>query len=91
MASSRTVPRRQLVSRLLPGHAGFGLGDTREEYWPVHGLASHTEVIDMFADALCVDEFFLSGNSMGCMNTVQYLCAYPLPRDPVRPYRRGDR
>lgn len=60
-----------------PDMPGFGLADTREEYWPVHGLASHTEFIDMFADALCLDRFFLSGNSMGCMNTVQYLCAYP--------------
>ncbi|MBA8961925.1 pimeloyl-ACP methyl ester carboxylesterase [Rhodococcus percolatus] len=59
-----------------PDMPGFGLSDTREEYWP-DGMESFVDFIDQFATALCLDEFHLAGNSMGCMNTVNYTVAHP--------------
>jgi pimeloyl-ACP methyl ester carboxylesterase len=35
------------------------------------------EFVKDFADALCIDKFHLSGNSMGCNNTVQFTQAFP--------------
>lgn len=59
-----------------PDMPAFGLSDTREEYWP-KGMESFVDFIDMFAEALCLDTFHLAGNSMGCMNTVNYTVAHP--------------
>lgn len=59
-----------------PDMPGFGLSDDREEYWP-EGLHSHVDFIHEFTTALCLDEFHLAGNSMGCMNTVNYVVAHP--------------
>ena len=59
-----------------PDMPGFGLSDTREEYWP-QGMESFVDFIDRFAEALCLDRFHLAGNSMGCMNTVNYIVAHP--------------
>ena len=60
-----------------PDQPGFGLSDARQEYWPVNGPYTHTEFLERFAEALCLDKFFLSGNSMGCMNTAHYVVRYP--------------
>jgi 2-hydroxy-6-oxonona-2,4-dienedioate hydrolase len=60
-----------------PDEPGYGWADTREEYWPTLGRLSHTQFIDDFANALCLDRFHLSGNSMGCGNTVQYVKEHP--------------
>ena len=60
-----------------PDMPGFGLSDTREEYWPRRGTLDHIDFIERFADALCLDEFHLSGNSMGCINAVHYMIRYP--------------
>ncbi len=59
-----------------PDMPAFGLSDPREEYWP-QGMESFVDFIDLFANALCLDSFHLAGNSMGCMNTVNYLVAHP--------------
>src|SRR5690625_2869717 len=59
-----------------PDMPGFGLSDTREEHWP-KGMESFVDFIGLFVDALCLDTFHLAGNSMGCMNTVNYLVNYP--------------
>lgn len=59
-----------------PDMPAFGLSDTREEFWP-KGMESFVDFIDMFVNALCLDTFHLGGNSMGCMNTVNYLLAHP--------------
>jgi pimeloyl-ACP methyl ester carboxylesterase len=56
---------------------GFGWADTREEYQPKLGYIDHVRFINDFADALCLDKFHVSGNSMGCINTVNYVTAYP--------------
>lgn len=60
-----------------PDMPGFGLSDTREEYWPKNGVLDHVDFIERFADALCLDEFHLSGNSMGCINASHYVVRYP--------------
>ena len=60
-----------------PDMPGFGLADTREEFRPVDGVLSHMAFIGEFVDALCLDHFHLSGNSMGCANTINYMLAHP--------------
>jgi pimeloyl-ACP methyl ester carboxylesterase len=60
-----------------PDQPGFGLSDPRREHWPVNGIYSHVEFLHEFANALCLDEFFLAGNSMGCIVTTHYLTAHP--------------
>ncbi|BBX65194.1 2-hydroxy-6-ketonona-2,4-dienedioic acid hydrolase [Mycobacterium saskatchewanense] len=60
-----------------PDQPGFGLSDPRPEYWPIHGPYSHANFLERFVEALCLDEFFLSGNSMGCINTAHYLVRFP--------------
>lgn len=59
-----------------PDMPGFGLSDTAPEYQPVT-MASHTDFIHEFVTALCLDKFHISGNSMGCINTVNYIVAHP--------------
>ena len=59
------------------GLAGFGLSDTREEYWPHLGVFSHVQFVNDFADAMCIDKFHLSGNSMGATNTAHYVVEHP--------------
>lgn len=59
-----------------PDMPGFGLADTREEYWP-RDPRDHVEFIHQFTSALCLDEFHLAGNSMGCMNSAFYVVAHP--------------
>jgi pimeloyl-ACP methyl ester carboxylesterase len=60
-----------------PDQPGFGLSDPRPEHWPVHGIYSHVEFLHQFVDALCLDEFYLAGNSMGCIVTTHYTVAHP--------------
>ena len=60
-----------------PDMPGFGHADTREEYWPKLGTLSHVQFIKDFMDALCIDKAHISGNSMGCINSVQFAQAYP--------------
>ncbi|MFG2039835.1 alpha/beta fold hydrolase [Dactylosporangium sp. NPDC048998] len=60
-----------------PDQPGFGLSDNRRQYWPVNGPYTHVDFINRFADALCLDEFHISGNSMGCINTSHYVVRYP--------------
>ncbi len=59
-----------------PDMPAFGLSDDREEFWP-EGVHSYVDFIHEFTTALCLDEFHLSGNSMGCMNTTNYVVAHP--------------
>jgi pimeloyl-ACP methyl ester carboxylesterase len=60
-----------------PDQPAFGLSDPRQEYWPVHGPYSHVNFLERFVEALCLDEFYLAGNSMGCINTSHYVVRYP--------------
>lgn len=59
-----------------PDQPAFGLSDTREEHWP-RDISSFVDFVHDFTTALAIDEFHLAGNSMGCMNTVNYLLAHP--------------
>ena len=60
-----------------PDQPGFGLSDTAPEYHPKNGVLDHVRFIDDFATALCLDDFILAGNSMGCINTAHYVVAHP--------------
>lgn len=59
-----------------PDTPGFGLADRRPEYAP-KDIKSYVKFLDMFADALCLDQFHLGGNSRGANITVQYAQAFP--------------
>jgi pimeloyl-ACP methyl ester carboxylesterase len=59
-----------------PDQPGFGLSDTRAEYIR-KSAKDHVDFIKMFADALCLDKFHLSGNSMGCSNACNFVMAHP--------------
>lgn len=48
-----------------PDRPGFGLSDTRPQYWPVRGPLSWMQFVVDFADALAIDQFYLGGNSQG--------------------------
>ena len=60
-----------------PDRPGFGLSDTRQEYWPVRGFASWAQFVKDFVDALCLDQFFLSGNSNGAQTAVYFAVNNP--------------
>jgi pimeloyl-ACP methyl ester carboxylesterase len=60
-----------------PDQPGFGLADTREEFWPRLNTLSHSDFVHEFANALGLDKFFLAGNSMGADNTIQYVMDHP--------------
>ena len=60
-----------------PDQPGFGLSDPRREHRPVHGIYTHVEFLHEFVDALCLDQFHLAGNSMGCIDTTHYMSPTP--------------
>jgi 2-hydroxy-6-oxonona-2,4-dienedioate hydrolase len=59
-----------------PDMPAFGLSDPAPQYRP-RGLYDHVDFVQEFVTALCLDRFYLAGNSMGCMNTVAYTTAHP--------------
>jgi pimeloyl-ACP methyl ester carboxylesterase len=59
-----------------PDQPGFGWSDTSPEYIRKNAK-DHVDFIKMFADALCLDKFYLSGNSMGCSNSCNFVMAHP--------------
>src|SRR5262249_10550498 len=60
-----------------PDQPSYGWADTDPQFWPLEGIKSYTDFINCFADALCLDKFHISGNSMGCQHTFAYVCAHP--------------
>jgi 2-hydroxy-6-oxonona-2,4-dienedioate hydrolase len=60
-----------------PDRPGFGLADTRPEYWPTRGFVSWSQFVKDFADALCLERFFLSGNSHGAQTAVYFAVNNP--------------
>jgi 2-hydroxy-6-oxonona-2,4-dienedioate hydrolase len=60
-----------------PDEPAYGWADTRPQYFAHYGRLSHIQFIDDFATALGLDSFHISGNSMGCGNTVQYVTNHP--------------
>ena len=59
-----------------PDMPGYGLSDPSPEHRP-RGLDSQVDFIHEFVTALCLDKFHIAGNSMGCMNSVNYITAHP--------------
>src|SRR6478672_6222349 len=60
-----------------PDRPGFGQADTNDEYLPRLGWKSMVEFVEQFADALCLDKFFIGGNSQGAQNAVYYMLYNP--------------
>ncbi len=60
-----------------PDRPGYGLSDTREEFWPKQGFKSHVEFLKEFADTLCLDRFHIGGNSQGMQNAAYFMVNYP--------------
>lgn len=60
-----------------PDRPGFGLSDTRPEFWATRGFVSWANFVKEFADALCLDRFFLSGNSNGAQTAVYFAINNP--------------
>ncbi len=62
-----------------PDQPAYGWSDTGPigQDYARQGSIGHVKFVDDFADALCLDQFFLGGNSMGMGNTVQYTMAHP--------------
>jgi len=60
-----------------PDRPGFGLADTRPEHWATRGFVSWANFVKEFADALCLDRFFLSGNSNGAQTAVYFAINNP--------------
>jgi 2-hydroxy-6-oxonona-2,4-dienedioate hydrolase len=59
-----------------PDMPSFGLTADDETFYEP-GPVGHLDFIHDFTTALCVDRFHLAGNSMGCINTVNYVVAHP--------------
>ena len=60
-----------------PDQPGFGLSDNSRPEYIEHGPKAQVDFLKMFADALCVDKFHLSGNSFGCTNSCNFLISHP--------------
>ncbi|MEU6645513.1 alpha/beta hydrolase [Saccharomonospora sp. NPDC046836] len=59
-----------------PDLPGFGLTTGPiEEYEP--GFSGIVDYLHDFASALCLDRFFIGGNSMGCSASLMYMVAHP--------------
>ncbi|WP_033294693.1 alpha/beta fold hydrolase [Amycolatopsis jejuensis] len=59
-----------------PDFPGFGLTEQYEHAYPPD-LSGHLDFLHEFVTALCLDEFHISGNSMGSQNAVNYITAHP--------------
>lgn len=57
-----------------PDRPGFGLTEVPDDYFEKN---TDVEFIHDFVNALCIDRFHLSGNSMGAAATAQYALAHP--------------
>ena len=60
-----------------PDRPGFGLSDVSKPEYLEQGPKAQVDFVTMFADALCIDKFHLSGNSAGCMIAANYVVHNP--------------
>ena len=60
-----------------PDRPGFGLSDTSRPEFLDQGPHAQVEFVKMFADALCLEQFHLSGNSGGCAISTNFVVTYP--------------
>ncbi|MGD9715288.1 MAG: alpha/beta fold hydrolase [Thermomicrobiales bacterium] len=59
-----------------PDRPGYGFADSRPEHRSKSWL-DQVKFVDMFADALGIDKFHISGNSMGSQTAIYYMCSHP--------------
>jgi 2-hydroxy-6-oxonona-2,4-dienedioate hydrolase len=59
-----------------PDMPAFGLSDPAPEQRP-RDLGAHVDFIHEFVNAICLDRFHIAGNSMGCINSINYTVAHP--------------
>lgn len=60
-----------------PDRPSFGQSDTSNVAYLDSGPKAQVEFVRMFADALCIDQFHLSGNSAGCTVSADFVVTYP--------------
>ena len=60
-----------------PDQPGFGWADTSSSEYLRRNQKDHVDFIKMFADALCLEKFYIGGNSMGCATSVNVTMAHP--------------
>lgn len=60
-----------------PDRPGFGLADKSKPEYLNAGRKANVEFLKNFADALCLDEFHLSGNSAGCIVSADFVITHP--------------
>ncbi len=60
-----------------PDRPGFGLADTSKREYLEWNNKAQIDFIRMFADALGIEQFHISGNSMGCVHAYQFLLNHP--------------
>ncbi|MDP9094589.1 MAG: alpha/beta fold hydrolase [Actinomycetota bacterium] len=59
-----------------PDMPAFGLTEDPETFY-ARGFSGHVNFLHDFTIALGLDQFHLAGNSMGCINTVNYVLSHP--------------
>ncbi len=60
-----------------PDFSGYGLADTRPEHFNHLGPIGQTLFLKEFVDAIELEQFHITGNSMGCSNTWRFAISYP--------------
>jgi 2-hydroxy-6-oxonona-2,4-dienedioate hydrolase len=60
-----------------PDQPGFGWSDTSKVEYLARAPLDQVRFIREFADAMCLDKFFISGNSFGCSNACSFLITNP--------------
>ena len=59
-----------------PDMPAFGLTEDPDDVY-AFGEGGHADFVHDFVNAVCLDKFHISGNSMGCSNAVNYVTAHP--------------
>ena len=59
-----------------PDMPAFGLTEDPYDAY-AFGEGGHADFVHDFVNAVCIDQFHVSGNSMGCSNAVNYVTAHP--------------
>lgn len=60
-----------------PDIPGFGLSDTSRPEYVDRSPKGILDYLKMFVDTLALDQFHLGGNSLGCMNAVNFIINHP--------------
>ncbi len=60
-----------------PDRPGFGMSDVSKPEYLDSSAKGQVEFLRMFADALCIDKFHVSGNSAGCIISCNFVITHP--------------